>query len=323
MTLLTSKLLQQGVRLILMTPSVYDDTAAIKSKNMTGANNELVRYGNFIQKLATQHHAPLVDLNAAMLSINRKMQINDPKATIVGHDRVHPGNEGHLIMTYEIIDTLFEANYVSDIVLDAKSEQIITKTNCEITTGNSFLEFDVLEYSLPFPIPEDLESTLNLISNQDKYANQKITIRNLDPGNYQLLIDQVSVGEYSHTDLKNGIFLSKNKSTPQYQQAQKVSDLCFQYRKTNDYLRTIAATEFRTLKNFKGPNTLDAKKAFLIAKNEKSKGKSWYEYEKKKTKEYFKVLPKKDSLWKDLRRIRDDIYTINKPIKHSYRFIKM
>ncbi|WP_343328806.1 hypothetical protein [Polaribacter staleyi] len=40
------------------------------------------------------------------------------------------------------------------------------------------------------------------------------------------------------------------------------------------------------------------------------------------TKEYFELLPKRDSLWKDLSSIRTKIYTANKPKIHTYKLIK-
>lgn len=322
MTQLASRLDERGVKIIFMTPSIYDQTAQIKRPNHFGVNDGLVVFGEEVKKLATTYNAPLVDLNSAMLKINRRLQKIDASATIIGDDRTHPGDEGHLVMGYEIIKSAFPVTYTSKIEIDAKEASVTNKENCEVVLKNGIEEFSVLENALPFAVKESLYPTISLIDNSSEYAQEIITVKKLKKGKYILKIDEEEVGVYSHKQLKCGINLSLNAKTPQYKQSQKVYQLCFDYRKTNNLLRTIAAAEFRTMKHFKGPNTLEAKKEFLFKKVEESIGKSWYSYEKAKAKEYIEVKPKEDSLWADLRLIRDKIYLVNKPVQHVYSLVK-
>ncbi|TSE04716.1 SGNH/GDSL hydrolase family protein [Aquimarina algiphila] len=320
---LSALLVERGVQLIFTTPSIYDQTADIERKNNFGINDGLIDFGKAVRSIAEKYDAPIVDFNTSMLAVNKKIQAKDKTATIVGHDRIHPGDEGHLVMAYEIIKTVIPVVFTSNIEIDAKTNMIITTTNCKVDIKDGIHKFSVMQNALPFPVKESLRSTEKLILGTENITRENFSVMHLNKGKYKLLIDDIEVGIYSHKELKSGIDLSRNSLTPQYKQAEKVSDLCFQYKNTNDKLRTIAATEFRTLKEFKGPNTYEAKKAFLEAKNEKSKGKSWYFYEKKKAKEYFEVLPKQDSLWKALDTIRDKIYTSNKPVIHTYKLIKI
>ncbi len=320
---LSALLIEKGVKLIFTTPSIYDQTVVLERKNNFGINDGLIDFGNAVREIAKKHNAPVIDFNTAMLAVNKKIQTNDKTATIVGLDRIHPGDNGHLVMAYEIIKTIIPVAFTSTIEIDAKTMKVNSAKNCTVDIKSGIKKFQVLQNALPFPVKESLRTTEKLIPESGNIAREILSIKNLEEGKYTLLIDNIKVGSYSNSALKEGINLSRNSLTPQYKQATKVSDLCFEYRSTNDKLRTIAATEFRSLKEFDGPNTLEAKKAFLEAKNEKSKGKSWYFYEKKKAKEYFEVLPKKDSIIKALDHIRTEIYTANKPVTHTYKLIKI
>ncbi|WP_343328805.1 SGNH/GDSL hydrolase family protein [Polaribacter staleyi] len=273
MSAIASKLNERGVSIIFMTPSIYDQTVKIKgTNNVERKNDGLVVFADEIKKLAEKYNSPLVDLNAVMLKANKQVQKKDKTATIIGVDRTHPGELGHLIMAYELIKTVFPVKYTSRVEIDVKAKKVITSYNCEVNLIDGTKEFTVFENALPFALQENLAPALGLIKDRKEYTQEFFLFKNLRAGVYQLVIDGIEVGTYNSKKLKKGIDLSLNAKTPQYKQAQKVYDWCLGYKKTNEKLRTLALMEFRTLRDYLGDDTMESKKAFLEKKMNLSEG---------------------------------------------------
>ena len=103
-------------RIVLFTPSIYDETIeGCEKKNHVGVNMALGRCGEFIKKIAPEYNAKVVDLWTCMNEVNSALQKDNPKDTIVGKDRVHPGDLGGFVMAYEFIRTLEEPSPVSEL----------------------------------------------------------------------------------------------------------------------------------------------------------------------------------------------------------------
>ena len=82
--------LSKGIKVILQKPTIYDQTAAIKSENHFGVNDALKRCADYIQTLADKYQLPVVDYWTILNKINTELQKKDSTATITGPDRVHP-----------------------------------------------------------------------------------------------------------------------------------------------------------------------------------------------------------------------------------------
>lgn len=98
MGVLAERLHRDGVRLIFMSPSPYDQTGNQKEENRCGVNDALKACGAAAHRLAETVQAGWVDFNAPMDAINRAWQAKQPDFTLVGPDRIHPGPVGHLVM---------------------------------------------------------------------------------------------------------------------------------------------------------------------------------------------------------------------------------
>lgn len=307
---LARRLIDNKIQPIFMTPTIYDQTVLIGQENNFGVNDALGLCAEHIRELAEEYDAPLVDLYAAMNSINLKGQENDPTFTIVGPDRVHPGAPGHLIMAFEIIKSLLPADHVSDTELRAEKK------------ASELLTFEVLEPALPFPLDESLKPTLEFMPWCEAYNREMLSVKKLARGNYILMIDDAAIGTFSSRELKSGINLSAYQSPPQYQQAEAIMDLCFKYNQVQNQLRVLYMIEFRDLKDYRGDGRLADKKAYLEAKCETQRDKSWYPYMIRTTAAYFENLPKREGFEQELVNLRDKIYTGNKPNSHRYQLVK-
>ncbi|PKQ64260.1 hypothetical protein BZG02_05405 [Labilibaculum filiforme] len=326
---LTSKIAEtfkeENVSPVFMTPSIYDQTAKIPKENNFGANDALKECSVHVRNLGKKYNAPIVDLNPAMEKINFKMQAVDSTSTIVGPDRVHPGDPGHFLMAYNIIKTVMPSEFVSLIAIDSKNRIATKNVDCTVSIhkDQSSFSFDLVQESLPFPVTERFASALDLIPFQDELNKEMLFVSKLSKGKYQLNIDDVIIDTLSNKQLKNGVNMTDYSSTPQYKQAVSVFDLCEKYHTVNRKIRSVAFVQYRMLNKYEGANTIEGKRAYLDINLEKQKGKSWYDYNVKTVSEYFENLPKEKQLWGELKELRNQIFQINKPRKHTYRLVKV
>jgi hypothetical protein len=173
-----------------------------------------------------------------MTAINLREQKTDSAFTLEGSGRIHPDDDGHLVMASTILKSQGLAGKdVADIAIDAKSKKVIKEGNCNISnlkvSANS-VAFDYLAKSLPFPVDtivrgweetKPASDALKVIPFMKEFDNELLVVRNLPDENYVLKIDGQKIGEWSSSDLANGINLAKQKSTPEYQQASAIMEL--------------------------------------------------------------------------------------------------
>lgn len=322
---LGTKLINNNITPIFLTPSIYDQTSTLQTTNLFGINDALEKCAIHIRKLAKKNNALLVDFQPEMLQINKKIQKKNPSNTIIGSDRVHPGDTGHFIMMNTILNTIEKPNKVSIIKINGKKRKLISAEKSVITMepDSNNLTFRVFNNSLPFPLNKNYGAADQLVNFTNNYNKEILKIAQLKKGNYQLMIDKIKIGSFTSKQLKKGINLSAYSNTPQNNQAKDIARLCELYHKTNGDLRIIGLVEFKNLKNYQGPNNLDSKRNYLQKHVEKQKGKSWHPYMVKTTNRYFEVVQKQDSLWTELNRLRDLIYSQNKIQSHNYSIIRI
>lgn len=318
---LVQMMLENNIQPILLTPTIYDETAKIELKSLIGKNKALTSCAVHIQNLGEHYDCVVVDFNTMMNEVNLQGQKTDPEFTIVGKDRVHPGDPGHWLMAFEIMRTMFSSHLsVSTIEIDAKSNKILKSQNCKVKSKGEN-SYKVLEKSLPYPFRKNLKGTMDMVNPPIEFNKQFFKVTNLQDGEYKLKIDDVEIGPFSNKELSIGINLSQYQ-TPQMQQAQKVNEVCFEYRKAQGKLRNLYLIEFRNLANYNGDGTLGDKKKYLEAECEKQKGKSWYDYQVRTVKEYFENIDKKGQYIEEAQKISEQIYEVNKPQWHTYQLIR-
>jgi lysophospholipase L1-like esterase len=108
-------------RLILCTPTPYDDGMAAVCPNLRGVGDALTACGAGVRELASRHGAEVVDFNTPMRALNLRLQAADPAATLIGPDRVHPGWPGHAVMAGILLDHLGLPPAWLDVVIDTAS----------------------------------------------------------------------------------------------------------------------------------------------------------------------------------------------------------
>lgn len=103
-----------GVRLTLLTPSLFNYQAKERPANAAppfnynnpypNYNQTLIRYGDQVRRIGATRHIPVVDLNAPMYAATLAGRKTDPHFALSG-DGVHPNDVGHLIMAAAVLKT--------------------------------------------------------------------------------------------------------------------------------------------------------------------------------------------------------------------------
>ena len=239
-----------GARMILLTPSIYDETAALPDARLvplTGVNGALGKCASMVRTWAAEHRTGLVNCYEVMNSINQRQQALDPAYSITGagknwNDRVHPGPVGNLVMAYTILKAQSLPRYVAKIS-PAAAEQ----ANCRIEklkTSASGAEFDCLENALPFVPPAQASGALKLVPFMEELNQELLTIADLAEGIYALTIDDQAVGVFSAKDLKAGVNLAENALTPQYKQSAQAAELMVKLETAGENLREVATMRY-------------------------------------------------------------------------------
>ena len=148
-----NKLSQTGTKIVLQTPSIYDQTGQLSSENYFGVNDALKECAAIVEEMARKYDTYLVDYWQFMTQTNEQLQQKDPTATIISIDRVHPWGTGDLIMAYRFLEETGVPSTVAE--LEIKNGAVKKCINCKATVAKankSTIEFQVKAESLPFPL---------------------------------------------------------------------------------------------------------------------------------------------------------------------------
>jgi lysophospholipase L1-like esterase len=222
---LTKSLVDAGTGVILITPSIYDDTADLKAANRAGDGAVLADYGKRVQAMANEFKVAIVDFNGPMTAINAEQQKQNPKFTIVGGDRVHPTQPGHMVMAYEFLKAQGLSGMVSRITVDTATGKTGDLENCTVEKfeiRDDEIRFVCLENALPYPFEDKAMPALDLVPFNREFNQEILMVRGLVPGDYELCVDGKDIRKYTASELAEGVNLACEPAMPQLQQSQTV-----------------------------------------------------------------------------------------------------
>ncbi|OOQ56822.1 SGNH/GDSL hydrolase family protein [Mucilaginibacter pedocola] len=328
--LITDKLKQHPeTRKVMIASSPYDETAKIKTTPLRGKNAAMQKIAAAQKVTASTNKWDFVDFATPMTGINQQGQQTDSAFTLEGSDRIHPTNDGQMVMAYTFLKAQgLAGKSVAKMTFDAKNKKIVLAENCNVTQpiiSTESVKFTYLANSLPYPMdtipsgfgqPQKAQSmALKIIPFTDEFNREVLQITGLQNKPYQLTIDGKTIGTYSGTQLGEGLNLATITSTPQYQQALAVMHINEERWAVERRLREYYWIHYSILKPKgmlfnDGDATIDSlqkygKKDFFVALTIPT-------YQKAR----FKAVR---SAWqKEIDLLTNEMYTVNKPVAHRF-----
>ncbi|HTE16790.1 MAG TPA: SGNH/GDSL hydrolase family protein [Armatimonadota bacterium] len=226
---MADKLKPQGVRVAILSASPVE-----KMENgpaLEGYNQTLEIFAATAREVATRSGFVFVDQFHPHVAALQKARDASPGQRINGGDAVHPGPSGQLLMAWAILKGLNAPSLVSSATLNATRKRSSTKVqNCAVTEvrrrsgGVSFVRTDK---ALPLWIAAEARPILQwapIVEELDQYL---LTVRGLQEGSYDLVIDGEKTGTVSAAELEAGYNMALLTDGPIARQAKAVHDAVF------------------------------------------------------------------------------------------------
>ena len=227
-----------STRMVMLGTSPYDETAKIKDNTVFKKKNETIkRIVEYQKESAAKNGWEFTDLNAPMVALNQQFQQKDSTFTLCGNDRIHPDNDGHMVMAYLFLKAQgFSGKNVADVEINANKKEAIKSENCTISNIKKIgkdISFDYLAESLPYPLDtiargwgskKSQADVVKVVPFMEEMNSEILKVTGLK-GQYRLLIDDEEIGTWNAADLEKGINLAAESKTPQYQQALAIMHL--------------------------------------------------------------------------------------------------
>ena len=317
MTTLLDKIEALGAKAIPMTPTMFDSRA----KKMKGDNAEprntlyngvLSFYGSWLREQSLNRGLGFVDMWSPLNNLTFEQRKKTANWTMIG-DAVHPGAVGQTVMAAAIISDVVPRSTVSQTVITADAAKpLSTAANAKVSdlkVEGGKVTFTLLANSLPWVLPPDTAEGQTLTHIGHRYGNEKLSVRQLPVGKYEVKIDGIAIGQFTDAQLSTGVELEGNEKTPQFQQALKVAML---NKDRNDKAYRNIRNLYGSLKGKRNalakldPNAPDA----AAKKEEFAK---WHADMKSQV----------AVLLDEARKIEDQIYTENQPKPRAYEVTKL
>ena len=308
-------------RIVMVGTSPYDETVQLKENTPFKTKNETIkRLVEYQKESAAKNNWEFTDLNAPMTAINQQYQQKDPTFTLCGSDRIHPDNDGHMVMAYLFLKAQgFVGKEVADMEINANKKQAVKSENCTVSNikkNGKDLSFDYLAEALPYPLDtiargwgqkKSQAEVLKVVPFMEEMNREVTGLK----GNYKLLIDDEEIGTWSGDELAKGINLAAESKTPQYQQALTVMHLNEYRWEIERTFREYAWCEFGFFQQ-KGLLYADDRKAIEVMDENLDKN-VWL---KGRRDMYSKMMFEavRDARQQEMDVLINKIYEINKPV---------
>lgn len=325
---LVNLLLVQNIKIILFTPTPFDESPNITKQNNKGVNEALGKCALHIKAMASIYNLEVVDFYESMNKINIEEQKRNENFTIVGPDRIHPGTLGHFIMGYQLVNTITkEHRLVSSLSINLKKKKVKENINCkvdELSISKSNFSFTLTENSLPFPDKHFDKKGMLLIAFNENLNQEIIQFKGLKKGKYLLKIDNKEVETFTSNELKNGVSIA-TLNTPQLLQAEQVSQVAKEIMRLQHKIRDMRMVDYTIFKVYDNKMSKEEKVNLLNQKLEEFNdiSISWHKYFQKLLTSYKENIDQEAIIKSEIEAKRSLLFKISKPTTHQYSVEKV
>lgn len=229
-------LAKNKVTKVLIGGSPYDETSGFNNFILHGKNNAILKIIDAQRASARKNGWGFVDFNLPMRKISEREQERDSAFTFCRIDRIHPDNDGQMVMAYLFLKAQgLTGNEVSSVSIDARNSAVVASKNCKISKlkkNGADLTFDYLANALPYPLDSiprhgwgnkrSQRDAMQLVPFMEEFNQERLQVIDLEEGLYRLTIGDQFIDNLSSKELASGVNLANYPNTPQYQQAAKI-----------------------------------------------------------------------------------------------------
>lgn len=319
MTELLGRIKASGAVPILMSPTMFDARAARLRPNsrrprtsemLAEYNSVLAYYGRWLQDVAVESGASYVDMFSLLNDLTIDAREKDPAFTLI-KDAIHPDAPGQVVMAFAMIDDLGLRSQVSNIRIQPDGSAGFKATasggKVENLIGTAErVEFDWTANALPWVLPEEAQLGVKMLNLGHKASKEGLEVHGLASGNYEVVIDDIVIGNYVDVTLSRHIELQNNTATPQYKQALQVAMLNKQknegpVRQLRDGWRTFQSWARHDRQTNEQPNNQELTKVT--------------EKERDQLRGLEENIQQAEAA---VKKIEDEIYKVNQSVTHHY-----
>ena len=204
-------LAEEKVTKVLIGGSPYDETTKLNFFNLPNKNQAILKIIDVQRSSAKKNNWGFVDFNEPMRKINLEEQRKDSTFTFCRVDRIHPDNDGQMVMAYLFLKAQgLAGKEVADVSIDAEYSKVISQKNCKISKlkkdGND-VSFNYLAYALPYPLDsiprqgwgniKSQRDAMALVPFMKEFNQERFQVTNLEKGLYRLTIDGQFIDDIS------------------------------------------------------------------------------------------------------------------------------
>ena len=310
--------------IVMIGGSPYDETSRFNDNILVGKNDAICRIIDGQKTVAKENGWGFVDFNMPMVEIAQAQQVADPVFSFSRQDRIHPDQDGQMVMAYLFLKAQgLAGRKVADVKINARRSKVEEQEYCTVSsleTGKDGLSFDYLAESLPYPCDSISEhgwanirsqrDAMKLVPFMEEFNQETLCVEGLEKGTYRLTIDGEYIDDLTAEQLGEGVNLAAYVNTPQYRQA---SAILYMNEERFEIEKRLWEYVWMHTNMFRGTDQIyvdDSKAVDAITKAEKNNGfvgMSNYWYRKSH-------YPQVRQRWQgDMDQIVETIYTVNKP----------
>lgn len=255
----------KGVKVVIVSTTFYDETVDKKVTPAIGFNVELAKYVEIGRKVAQEKDVMFIDVLSLMTEKNLEHQKDNPKFSYT-RDRVHPHSDGSAIALYAMLKAFGLEGDVFQVTIDAAKTPpaMVEAKDAEITDlqrAGGAITWTASEEKLPLPVNTKeyfYDFSFDHVPFTEEFNRQFLQVTGLAEGNYTLEIGEANVASFSAAELAEGVDLSRNEKTPQYQEAWKLRELLYRKQELEITRRDINSLRLNITGHFKGDPAVSA-----------------------------------------------------------------
>ena len=303
------RLTQAGKKVVLITPSPYDQYGTFKSSSFTPCNEPgLFDCAKIVREIAAERKLPVVEFHPVMTELLKKY----PEKQLCGRDRIHPGRRGHLLMASLLLEALGETPEVGSILIDAKAKKAAGAKVENLAFGEEGGSFCYFPRALPWPVDGDYLAVDKIRPLTSRLNQEMLRVTGLTPGRYTLSADGRELGSFRGEELEKGVNLAL-LDTPSARRAKRAAQIAGQYRAVDQKLRNIVHGNILVQRQKGSIENPEEAVATLEKWLEASKSNPAWKYYCSVVRSYKENRPKEEALKAEAAKLYRELYRAARP----------